>query len=140
MNDELWAVRPARSGAEVWTENGRHVATFTCREVADEVVEDHNIGVEMERPEPPEVVRSAEERQAARLAEWRVYDPSAARLLTSLAEASQRLQRLLSLKAPNCIIVGSIDTICDRAATLRALYPPIDYDAEPSKALSTGGE
>jgi hypothetical protein len=123
VTDELWALRPTATTVEVWTENGRHVATFMRREEAEEVVEDHNIEVEMNEPEPPEVVKTREEQIAARVQEWRAVDPSGARLLDLIITASARLQRLLSLRAPRIIIVQGIETICQRAEALKGLYP-----------------
>lgn len=124
---EFWAVRATADTAEIWTENGKLVAQFIDRVVADKVVESHNFEAEMERPEPPEVVKDHDQKQRERLAEWRKHDPTGARGVELIISASERLGRLLALNAPNIIIVDAIKVICDRAETLKALYPPITY-------------
>lgn len=127
---EMWALRLTECAAEVWTENGKLVAHFVSQDVAEEVIDDHNIGVEMDRPEPPEVVRSRAQEKAARIAEWRVQDPYGADLTNLIVTAGARLSNLLSLKAPRAIIVQSIDTICERTERLRGLYAHVEEAEE----------
>lgn len=124
VEGELWALRPTADAAEVWTENGRLVAQFVDREIAEEAIEDHNIGVEMDRPPTPEEAKSSADRQTERLAEWRKFDPTGAYAADRLIECTARLCRLLALKAPRIIVVHSIEMICERAETLKAMYPP----------------
>lgn len=57
MSDELWALG---SDNQVFTENGRLVARFITTSDAQEVIDDHNLGVEMDRPPEPEEVKSLE--------------------------------------------------------------------------------
>lgn len=144
---EMWALR---NGVEAWTENGRLVATFTSPDEAAEVVEEHNIEVEIERDEPtPEDKRTAEQRTQEIVADWRRHHPDGLRLLASMREAVARLERLASLRAPQIILASQAASIADRGVTIRAFWPePPDDDEqiaipstppnEPSAAMGGG--
>lgn len=120
--DELWAVRITTDAAEVWTENGRQVAQFVDAAVASEVVDNHNMEVELSEPDAPAVIRSQKELLAERIAMYRKSEPDGARLLSRIQEQAARALKLLALKAPEVIIADSAETLENSVAIFRALH------------------
>lgn len=132
--DEMWALRVTADAAEVWTENGRLVAQFRRREDAEEVIDDHNLEVEFNEPDPPEVQKSNEQKQAERLAHYRQADPKGTQLIALTIEGLQRLERLLSLSAPRIIVSEQIKTVRMRVDTLDGLFPYEEDAIEKAEA------
>lgn len=125
MRDEYWALR----GAEIWTENGRLIATYINETDAKTAVDDHNMEIELNEPEPPEVQKTQEQDIADRIAMYRREEPEGARLLSQISEGAARTLRLLSLKAPEIVIADAAESRETRIAVFRALHPgSLRYD------------
>jgi hypothetical protein len=122
-SDELWALRITADAAEVWTENGSIVAQFKRTEDAQETIDNHNWEIELNAPEAPAAVKSAEEKMAASIAYYRQNEPDGARLLSMIQEGAARTLKLLALQAPEIIIAESCRTLEKRIATFGALHP-----------------
>lgn len=125
--DELWVLT---SGGRVMTENGRLIATFTSDKDATTCIDDHNLEIELDAPEEPEVVRTRERANYERLLAYQKEDPQGFRLFEMIANSANRCNRLLSLRAPIFIIHQALDQIEDRVKTLRDLHPMPVYDDE----------
>ena len=122
---ELWALG---SNGHVYTENGRLVARFMSEDEAKQAIDDHNLDVELNAPDPPEVVKSREEKRAERLREWREIDPEGNRLHELVISAIQRSMHFLSICAPEFLIAQQIDQAAERIKILQELHPVKEDD------------
>lgn len=120
MADKLWSVA---SGLRVVDEDGALVAAVVDAAIASEIVEDHNMGVEIERDDTPEIRKSRAQQNAERVAAWRAENPDGARPVRVLSENVARMARLLSLKAPPIILGECAKRTVDLANSLAALFP-----------------
>lgn len=119
--EEYWALR----GSEIWTENGRLIATYINETDAKTAVDDHNMEIELNEPEPPEVRKTQEQDIADRIAMYRREEPEGARLLGQISEGAARTLRLLSL------IADAAESLETKIAVFRALHPgSLRYDDE----------
>jgi hypothetical protein len=125
MKDEYWALN---SENKVYSENGTYIGTFASKEIAGEIIDIHNLEVELNEPEPPEVVRSREETNLARLKDYKQSDPAGFQLFELIISSTQRALSLVTLKAPTIIIAEQLKTIQDRVWTLQQLHPMPEYE------------
>lgn len=120
--DCLWI----QKDCEARTESGDVVATFTSSIVAAEVIEDHNMGYEMEHPSKEEqsAKRTRDEEIAHRVAQWKEYSgESIIRPVELIVSACERILKFSALKTPPFLIEQQIDWLEDRVAVLRGLRP-----------------
>lgn len=120
MSDELWALG---SNNQVFTENGKLIATFANKKDAEQTIDDHNLEIELNAPEPPQVIKSREEQRAARLADWKSHDPTGYRLFEFVISGAHRAMNFLSLKAPEFLIARELNNIEEKIWTLKQLHP-----------------
>jgi hypothetical protein len=118
-HDKYWAV----SGAKVYDEDGVLLATFESPALAAWVVERQNIEVELEEPDPPEVVEKRKQNEAERLAAWKQQDPDGSQLLNLAVDGLLRVKRLLTYRAPTIIVNDALKLAQRRVGDLLSYYP-----------------
>lgn len=131
MTDHPHLELPWRAIANtVWTvplepEPSQRIAVFDSAVVATEVVDDHNMGWEINHPSPEEqqAKRTRDEEIAERVRQWREGDYPWARLPELIQRSAKRLEQLMTIPAPANIIQHELNTLEERVATLRGLLP-----------------